>query len=615
VRRPIVERIPLGWRLATLVAAPLLVIAVVAGLRLTSLWEARGESRMLVERMEQAALIDAAIAALQQEREVTAQILALPDDLGVPSELQLDLRAARSRSDKAIEAAGLEATVPPFDLETFVRPWYPEARLSLTTIADLRVLVDRDVLPPPDAIHIYSAVVYSFIGDLGEVLAESGTGAAAGELLAYTSALASAESFIQARAWGTVLISSPGVTPREWILLSSLAQTEDFFLDQARRAPQGAAALDDVLNAQPSRSADNLRWAVIASGANGSGVTPLEWTAGTQPRVDALTTVTALMRTQLIEGAEEQVSSAERELAVIATVAGLFIVLGAAAAWCVARSISRPLERLAVGARDASVGRLVDVEVPKSRDAIGDIGRAYGALNEYLHDVADAAEEIARGDLTREIKPRSAEDRLGTALQTMTRQLASMVVRSLRRSEVLEETVDALQETAARDSLTGMLNRRRFMELVDEAIDAAALTRSRFGVLFIDLDGFKSVNDTLGHAAGDELLRQVASRLLGTVRVDDAVARLGGDEFTILVTNGFDMVAIEGLAGQIVTALGEPYFVHGETVQVSASVGLAQYPEHGLGVEELLAASDRAMYAAKHGGGNRAQVASEDRAA
>jgi diguanylate cyclase (GGDEF)-like protein len=184
-----------------------------------------------------------------------------------------------------------------------------------------------------------------------------------------------------------------------------------------------------------------------------------------------------------------------------------------------------------------------------------------------------------------------------------------MVTQSQQRSDELEETVGELQLTAARDQLTGLLNRGRFVQLVEDAVESAAATNSRFGVLFIDLDGFKPVNDEFGHAAGDELLRQVASRLLGAVRVDDAVARLGGDEFTVLVTNGFDAVAVEALAWQIVDLLGSPYFVQGELVEVSVSVGLARYPENGETVAELLGASDEAMYAVKHRGGNGTGIA------
>lgn len=603
------------WRLAALVAAPLLVIAVTATDRLVTLVDHRSESQVFVEDMDHVSTIHAAVSRLQDERELTARFLVLP--LGEQDvQLRSDLAEARDASDQAIQAAGLSEDVPPFDLETFIRPWQAEARLSLTTVDDLRTLVDRHVLPPADAILIYSAVVFGYLEDLNVAIGADENVVPPGELVSYTSALASAESFIQARAWGTMLVSSRDAGPREWILVASLAQTEDFFLGQARRANDDRRGdVDRLLGAQPSLDADTLRWAVLASGANGGSVTPEVWQEGTQPRVDALNGTTTFMLEDLIEDGHRSVAAAEREFATLGAFALLLVLVVAAAAWCVTRSIARPLERLAVGARDASVGRFTEVDAPSSRDAIGDIGRAYGQLNRYLHHVADSAEEIARGDLSREITPRSPQDRLGIALQSMTRQLGAMVSHSLRRSEKLKETVDALQETAARDSLTGLLNRGRFVELVTDAIESASATNSRFGLLFIDLDGFKTVNDELGHAAGDELLRQVSSRLLGALRIDDVVARLGGDEFTVLIANGFDAVAIEALATQIVDLVGSPYFVHGETVEVRASVGLARFPEHGTSVEALLVASDAAMYAAKHQGGNAAHVAGTDRAA
>jgi len=240
---------------------------------------------------------------------------------------------------------------------------------------------------------------------------------------------------------------------------------------------------------------------------------------------------------------------------------------------------------------------------------IGEIGLAYQDLNRYMHAVAGAADQIARGDLSRAIQPRSPEDRLGTALQSMTSQLAAQVVASEQRSEALEETVGELQETAARDSLTGLVSRGRFVELAEAAIVAARARNDRLGLIFIDLDGFKAINDEHGHDIGDELLRQAASRLLGSVRIDDVVARLGGDEFTILVTNGFDATAVEAVCGQIVAMVGAPYTVHGHVVEVRASVGFASFPEHGESVEELLRSADQAMYAAKRAGGGGTRTA------
>lgn len=610
------ERVPLAWRLAALVAAPLLVVAIVAGVRLTELWDERHSGQELVEHLGTAALIETAISELQHEREATAHVLTLSGHWELPPELRADLHDARVGADRAIAVAGLSREVPPFDLRGFPINALAIEGGPLERVDDLRQLVDRRVLPPADVMHIYTLVIAGYLEDLKVALGAEGDSGPAKELLAYTSALVSAESFIQARAWGTILVASPQEGAREWILLATLAQTDEFFLEQARQVKPPPHVSGEVSSdAPPLGPPTNRRPAKPAGGVTGATISPLEWRASTQPRVDELNGSTTEFRERLVDDAQQVVAAAERELIVIAGLAVALIGLIAIGALRVSRSISRPLERLAVGARAASTGDLSGVELPDSSDAIGEIGRAYGLLDQYLHHVADSAQGIANGDLTREIKPRSPQDRLGMALRTMTSQLASKLVHSERRSAALEETVGELQETAARDPLTGLLNRGRFIELVNEAVESAAATNSRFGILFMDLDGFKPVNDQLGHAAGDELLRQVSSRLLGVLRVDDVVARLGGDEFTILISNGFDVIAVEAIARQIIETLTAPYFVHGETVEIGISVGLARYPEHGTTVEALLEAADQAMYAAKQGGGNEARIASADRAA
>lgn len=609
VRRISIERVSLAWRLSALVAAPLLVIALVAGARLESLWSERHDAQELTASIEQAALIEGAITALQNERDATAHVVGLPSHLSPPPSLWSDLSRTRERTDAAVHTADLSTVIPALPLPSLGAPGDAGGTPLTLTLEAVRDRVDQQQVLPADAVHVYTALISEYVRDLNSALASEGDNAPAQALLAYTAAVSSTEAFSRARAWGTTLLNAPDATPREWILLATLAQTEEFFLDRARRAdPARGAAADRLLDAPPSRQADHLRWEVINGGVAGTRVTPPEWQAGTQPRVDALRESTNLYGQQFSDHASGAVSGTEREAMTIAGLALMLIAVVAFAAWCVTRSIAQPLERLAVGARAASRGDLATVELPDSHDAIGEIGRAYGLLDQYLHHVADSAEEIAEGNLGRRIRPRSPRDRLGTALQSMTNQLSSMVVHSRQRSEALEETVDALQETASRDPLTGLLNRGRFVELLGDAIEIAGTSDSRFGVLFMDLDGFKPVNDQFGHGAGDELLRQVGSRLLGALRVDDVVARLGGDEFTILITSGFDAIAAEALSRQIIDLIAAPYFVQGEVVEVRASVGLAYYPEHGDSVEALVDAADRAMYAAKAAGGNEARV-------
>jgi diguanylate cyclase (GGDEF)-like protein len=157
----------------------------------------------------------------------------------------------------------------------------------------------------------------------------------------------------------------------------------------------------------------------------------------------------------------------------------------------------------------------------------------------------------------------------------------------------LRAALGKVRHLATHDPLTGLPNRALLHSRIEETPEPA--------LLYIDLDGFKQVNDTLGHAAGDKLLIAVADRLRGCVRSTDTVARLGGDEFAILT--GYTEPALKGLADRVVRVLGEPLSIDGAPVQVGASVGLAwnRDGEH-LAVDELLRRADRAMYVAKSQG-------------
>jgi diguanylate cyclase (GGDEF)-like protein/PAS domain S-box-containing protein len=168
---------------------------------------------------------------------------------------------------------------------------------------------------------------------------------------------------------------------------------------------------------------------------------------------------------------------------------------------------------------------------------------------------------------------------------------------------------DELTYQASHDPLTGLPNRKLLLRRLDEAMKAAPAGAGVSAIL-IDLDGFKNVNDTLGHAAGDELLRAAAKRLLGCVRDGDTAARLGGDEFAVVAASGNPRHAVS--AGQrIVDVLRQPFTVTGNDVRVSASVGIA----HRNGVasaEDLLRDADIAMYVAKHTGKGRVEVFQPD---
>jgi diguanylate cyclase (GGDEF)-like protein len=166
-------------------------------------------------------------------------------------------------------------------------------------------------------------------------------------------------------------------------------------------------------------------------------------------------------------------------------------------------------------------------------------------------------------------------------------------------------TVEAMQE-AFHDSLTGLPNRALFLDRVHHALDVAARRETELCVLFIDLDRFKSVNDSIGHAAGDELLRAVAARLSQCTRAADTAARFGGDEFAVLLEDDGNGLQPEMVAGRIITAMRRPFSVEGKEIFIGATVGIAHAQGATLGPDELLRNADLAMYRAKKAGGNRA---------
>ena len=157
------------------------------------------------------------------------------------------------------------------------------------------------------------------------------------------------------------------------------------------------------------------------------------------------------------------------------------------------------------------------------------------------------------------------------------------------------------------DGLTGLPNRRYLLKRLDELRSRRARgdTALRAGLMMIDLDRFKAVNDSLGHAVGDELLVQVARRLAKAVRETDTVARLGGDEFIVAVTDVADRSQVAVIARKIVDALRAPFAIQEHRMQISGSVGIALCPEDSGDFENLLIQADHAMYRAKREGGDR----------
>jgi len=161
-----------------------------------------------------------------------------------------------------------------------------------------------------------------------------------------------------------------------------------------------------------------------------------------------------------------------------------------------------------------------------------------------------------------------------------------------------------LESLALNDPLTGLANRRLLTDRMSMALVHARRNKSAMAVVYLDLDGFKQINDTFGHDAGDILLKTVAGRLAATVREEDTVARLGGDEFIVVLwhVSGNDVAAT--VASKVIEAVSQPYEIGGHTVSITISAGVGVYPVHGEDADTLMKSADLALYEAKRAGKN-----------
>ena len=272
-------------------------------------------------------------------------------------------------------------------------------------------------------------------------------------------------------------------------------------------------------------------------------------------------------------------------------------------------------------AQDATVTRTVDV--------VNRLDRALLQLRARTYDVAivdlslpdarglDAVSHMRRAAPDTAIIVHSGHEDDGMALHALqlgaqdvlakSRVTPPLLNRTIRFAVERKRTQQRLANLAHFDQLTGLANRTTLHDRVEHATSMARRRGDELALLYVDLDGFKKVNDTHGHEAGDALLRQVANRLRDVVRGCDTVARLGGDEFAILLedTNGRPDIP----AQRVVDTLGESFTLGDVTVSVSGSVGVAIYPAAGDTVEDLLRSADEAMYEAKVSGKGRMAIA------
>ncbi|MEO8742252.1 MAG: EAL domain-containing protein, partial [Lysobacteraceae bacterium] len=181
----------------------------------------------------------------------------------------------------------------------------------------------------------------------------------------------------------------------------------------------------------------------------------------------------------------------------------------------------------------------------------------------------------------------------------------NMIIATVRDITRKKESEELIWKQANFDALTGLPNRRMLHDRLQQAIKKAHRSRLPMALMFVDLDHFKEINDTLGHNMGDVLLADAAQRLSSCVREGDTVARLGGDEFTVVLAELSDPGIVDRVAQGILRKLADPFRLRDEVAYVSASIGVTLYPEDATSISDLFKNADQAMYAAKNKGRNR----------
>jgi len=216
---------------------------------------------------------------------------------------------------------------------------------------------------------------------------------------------------------------------------------------------------------------------------------------------------------------------------------------------------------------------------------------AYARSPLYDGDAVARAGDVAAASV--------AQRKLVSAVDAEIDTLRSINAHLVRQVALLKQREAQAQQLADRDGLTGLFNRRRLSQSLNAAIADASRARHRIGLLFIDLDGFKGINDSYGHAMGDELLVRVAARIATRARAADSICRYGGDEFVAVLPGIPNRAAAIEVASMIGERLALPYLIAGKKLQVTAAIGVSVYPEDGQEAAVLLRRADERMYRAK----------------
>jgi diguanylate cyclase len=218
-------------------------------------------------------------------------------------------------------------------------------------------------------------------------------------------------------------------------------------------------------------------------------------------------------------------------------------------------------------------------------------------------EAADLRDQVAdqREEVIRNAERRAHGD---TQLLEANQHLVVAAIRSQTMAEVAKHAALQMSLKAERDFLTGLPNRALLADRLAQSITLARRHGKRVALLYLDLDNFKDINDSLGHSVGDQVLQSTAKRLEGCVRHSDTVSRQGGDEFVVLLSEVEAMQDAAGAAEKLVKAMAEPHLIVGHRLTVTLSIGISLYPDDAMDADAVLRNADTAMYHAKRNGRN-----------
>jgi diguanylate cyclase len=259
------------------------------------------------------------------------------------------------------------------------------------------------------------------------------------------------------------------------------------------------------------------------------------------------------------------------------------------------------------------VGQSIDLKIKGERKDLGSIlSSGSKAMFTQRDELTKLDQDLREKNLSiaQDIKRSLQHALIGAVVVLAT--IIFILYFSYRRSlQLFEDAIqsrrlaDELNHLATHDALTRLANRRSFDDNLRRTLATCKRYNKMFGLFYMDLDGFKSINDKYGHDVGDEVLCEVSKRLSACLRESEILARIGGDEFALIVHHFDDIIVLNYIACRIIYAISQPIVIKGKTLEIGISIGIAHYPAHGIFVEEIVSAADSSMFTSKRNGKNQ----------